>query len=131
MSTKESKKLFIEDANAKIKELQMNIRNTCFENIKEEKNISLGDLIYVSKANKFGIFTNLYNEDIDNPVIRVNYLTKKGLPSKNVTTVNLADLEKCSLSLEDILKENFTQEEDFDLEKALKLGTELMLEFKK
>lgn len=98
--------------------LQEEIRNICFECIEKSKNITVGDLVYVPSKNKYGIFIDLHNEDVSNQIIKTNFLTKLGLPSKNVTTVKLNDLEKVTDSIENIINNNF-EGEDFDPQKAI------------
>lgn len=101
-----------------IQKLQDEIREICFDCIHKQKDIQVGDLIYVPSKDKYGIFIELHNEDVKNPVIKSNFLTKLGLPSKNITTVNLSDLEKVTDSLENIINNNFSGEE-FDAKKAI------------
>lgn len=101
-----------------IEKLQSEIRDICFDCIKKQKDIQIGDLIYIPSKNKYGIFVELHNEDVLNQVIKSNLLTKLGMPSKNITTVSINDLEKVTDSLEDIIKNNFSGEE-FDADKAI------------
>lgn len=98
--------------------LQKEIRSICFECIEKSKDITVGDLVYIPSKNKYGIFIDLHNEDVSNQVIKTNLLTKLGLPSKNVTTVQLNDLEKVTDSIENIINNNF-EGEDFDPQKAI------------
>lgn len=115
---------------AEIERLQAEIREICFDCIKKEKDIKVGDLIYIPSKNKYGIFVELHNEDVENQIIKSNFLTKQGLPSKNITTVKLSDLEKVTDSLENIIINNFSGE-DFDAEKAIKACSEAINNLKK
>ena len=108
----------INEKRLEIEKLQLEIRNICFECISKQKDIEIGDLIYVPSKNKFGIFVELHNEDVNNQVIKSNFLTKQGMPSKNITTVALNDLEKVTDVLDEVIKNNFSGE-DFDANKAI------------
>lgn len=112
-----------------IQQLQTDIKEICFDCIKKQKDIEVGDLIYVASKNKYGIFIDLHNEDVKNPIIKSNFLTKLGLPSKNITTVNLADLEKITEPIEDIVNNNF-EGEDFNAEKAIQACKEAIEKLK-
>lgn len=112
-----------------IEKLQLEIRNICFECISKQKDIEIGDLIYIPSKNKFGIFIELHNEDVNNQVIKSNLLTKQGIPSKNITTVALKDLEKVTDNLEEVIKNNFSGE-DFDANKAILTCEEIIKNLK-
>lgn len=112
-----------------IEKLQFEIRNICFECISKQKDIEIGDLIYIPSKNKFGIFIELHNEDVNNQVIKSNLLTKQGVPSKNITTVALNDLEKVTEDLDVIIKNNFSGE-DFDANKAILTCKEIIKKLK-
>lgn len=112
-----------------IEKLQLEIRNICFECISKQKDIEIGDLIYIPSKNKFGIFIELHNEDVNNQVIKSNLLTKQGIPSKNITTVALNDLEKVTDNLEEVIKNNFSGE-DFDANKAILTCEEIIKNLK-
>ena len=108
----------INEKREQIVSLQEDIRNICFDCIKQSKDIEVGDLVYVPSKNKYGIFIDLHNEDVNNQIIKTNFLTKLGLPSKNVTTVNISDLEKVTDTVENVINNNFEGEE-FNPEKAI------------
>lgn len=108
----------INEKRLQVEKLQLEIRDICFECISKQKDIEIGDLIYIPSKNKFGIFVELHNEDVNNQVIKSNFLTKQGMPSKNITTVALNDLEKVTDTLDEIIKNNFSGE-DFDADKAI------------
>ena len=118
MSTQLDRINKINDNKNKISELELNIREICFEHIKDVKDIEVGDLIYVPSKKKYGFFTDLYNDNIEDMTVRANFLTKQGLVSKNVTIVKINDLEKCTDSIENIINTNFS-DEDTDKEKAI------------
>lgn len=101
-----------------IEKLQSEIREICFESIKKQKDIQIGDMLYIPSKNKFAIFVELHNEDVNNQVIKTHMLTKQGVPSKNITTVSITDLEKVTDSLENVIKNNFSGEE-FNAEEAV------------
>lgn len=101
-----------------IEELKKEIRELCFEHIKEAKDVVLGDLIEIPSKNKFAIFSDLHTENVDECVIKTFVLTKLGLPSKKVTTFNINDVVKVNTDLETIIKNNFSGEE-FDADKAI------------
>lgn len=106
-----------------IKKLQDEIREICLDCILKEKNIQIGDMIYVPSKNKYGIFTELHNEDVTNLIIKSNFLTKLGMPSKNITTVKINELEKVTEPIQDVINNNFSGEE-FDANKALSAYSE-------
>lgn len=112
-----------------IEKLQLEIRDICFECISKQKDIEIGDLIHIPSKNKFGIFIELHNEDVNNQVIKSNLLTKQGIPSKNITTVALKDLEKVTDNLEEVIKNNFSGE-DFDANKAILTCEEIIKNLK-
>lgn len=116
----------ISSKRVEIEKLQTEIREICFECIKKQKDIEIGDMIYIPSKNKYGIFVELHNEDVKEQVIKSNLLTKQGLPSKNITTVSLNDLEKVTDSLDNVIKSNFSGE-DFDADKAIE-GCKIAIE---
>ena len=113
----------IDEKRLQIEKLQSEIREICFESILKQKDIKIGDLIYIPSKNKFGIFIELHNEDVINPIIKSNLLTKQGMPSKNVTTVSLKDLEKVTDSIKNVIENNFSGE-DFNAEKVISVCEE-------
>lgn len=119
----------ISEKRVEIEKLQTEIREICFECISKQKDIKIGDMIYIPSKNKYAIFVELHNEDVYNQVIKTNLLTKQGLPSKNITTVSLNDLEKVTDSIENIINSNFSGE-DFDAEKAILACKNLMEKLK-
>lgn len=113
-----------------IEQLKIEIRELCFEHIKEEKNIVLGDLIEIPSKNKFAIFSDLHTENVDECVIKTFVLTKLGVPSKKVTTFNINDIIKVTEDLENIIHNNFSGEE-FDANKAIAACKETQSELSK
>lgn len=113
-----------------IEQLKREIRELCFEHIKEEKNIVLGDLIEIPSKNKFAIFSDLHTENVDECVIKTFVLTKLGIPSKKVTTFNINDINKVTESLDNIINNNFSGEE-FDANKAILACKETQAELSK
>lgn len=119
----------ISEKRVEIEKLQTEIREICFECISKQKDIKIGDMIYIPSKNKYAIFVELHNEDVHNQVIKTNLLTKQGLPSKNITTVSLNDLEKVTDSIENIINSNFSGE-DFNAEEAILACKNLMEKLK-
>ena len=119
----------ISEKRVEIEKLQTEIREICFDCISKQKDITVGDMIYIPSKNKYAIFVELHNEDVKNQVIKSNLLTKLGLPSKNITTVSLNDLEKVTDSVENIINNNFSGE-DFNAEKAILACKNLINELK-
>lgn len=119
----------ISEKRVEIEKLQTEIREICFECINKQKDIKIGDMIYIPSKNKYAIFVELHNEDVHNQVIKTNLLTKQGLPSKNITTVSLNDLEKVTDSIENIINSNFSGE-DFNAEEAILSCKNLMEKLK-
>lgn len=113
-----NKQELINKKNEEINTLKKEIRELCFEHIKESKDLSVGDFIEIPSKNKFAIFTDLHTENIDNCIIKTFVLTKLGIPSKRVTTFNLNDVNKIQISIEDVIKNNF-EGEDFDEKTAI------------
>ena len=113
-----------------IEELKKEIRELCFDHIKEEKDIVLGDLIEIPSKNKFAIFSDLHTENVDESIIKTFVLTKLGLPSKKVTTFNINDIVKVNDSLETIISNNFSGEE-FDATVAIKACKDVQAELSK
>lgn len=113
-----------------IEELKKEIRELCFEHIKEEKDIVLGDLIEIPSKNKFAIFSDLHTENVDESIIKTFVLTKLGLPSKKVTTFNINDIVKVNDNLETIISNNFSGEE-FDATTAINACKEVQAELSK
>lgn len=108
----------INKKNSEIESLRNEIRQICFEHIKEEKDIVLGDLIEIPSKNKFAIFCELHTENVEESVIKTFVLTRLGLPSKKITTFNINDVNKVSESIETIINNNFSGE-DFDAQTAI------------
>lgn len=115
----------IQEKRFQISKLQDEIKQLCFDCIQKQKDVKVGDLIYIPSKNKYGIFIDLHNEDVNNQILKSNLLTKQGLPSKNITTVSLNDLEKVTETLEYIITTNFSGEE-FDANKAISACNELI-----
>ena len=113
-----------------IEQLKLEIRELCFEHIKEQKDIVLGDLIEIPSKNKFAIFSDLHTENVDECVIKTFVLTKMGVPSKKVTTFNINDVNKVTEDLEKLIKNNFSGEE-FDADKAISACKEVQKELSK
>lgn len=120
----------IENKRFQISNLEREIRQICFDFIEKQKNIKVGDLIFIPSKNKYAIFVDLHNEEISNQVIKTHVLTKQAMPSKNITTVSLNDLEKVNDKLENIIKTNFSSEE-LDKNKAISAYQELIHKIKK
>lgn len=108
----------INKKNNEIETLKNEIREICFEHIKAEKDIVLGDFIEIPSKNKFAVFSDLHTESADECVIKTFILTRLGLPSKKVTTFKLDDVQKINKDIKDVINENFSGEE-FDADAAL------------
>ena len=115
----------IDKKRLEISKLQSEIRELCFECVYKQKDITIGDLIYIPSKNKYGIFSELHNEDVNNLVIKSNLLTKQGMPSKNITTVSINDLEKVTETIENIVTNNFSGE-DFEPQKSINVCKEVI-----
>lgn len=113
-----TKQDLINKKNNEIEVLKSEIREICFEHIKEEKGLVLGDFIEIPSKNKFAVFSDLHTESADDSVIKTLVLTRLGLPSKKVTTFKLNEVQKISKDIKDIINENFSGE-DFDADAAL------------
>lgn len=120
----------INKKNDEIQVLKNEIREICFEHIKEEKGIVLGDFIEIPSKNKFAIFSDLHTESAEESVIKTFVLTRLGLPSKKVTTFKLEDVQKINKDIKDIINENFSGEE-FDADAALNACLETQKELSK
>lgn len=101
-----------------ITSLKADIRNICFEHIKESKDVEIGDLIHIPSKDKYAIFSELHTETIENSVLKCFALTKLGMPGKKITTFSLKDVEKCKDTIENIISTSFSGE-DFDADKAI------------
>lgn len=113
-----TKQDLINKKNNEIEILKSEIRDICFEYIKEEKGLALGDFIEIPSKNKFAVFSDLHTESADECVIKTLVLTRLGLPSKKVTTFKLEEVQKISRDIKDIINENFSGE-DFDADAAI------------
>ena len=113
-----SKQDLINQKNSQIESLKAEIRELCFEHIKEEKGLILGDFIEIPSKNKFAVFSDLHTESADNCVIKTFVLTRLGFPSKKVTTFKLEDVQAITKDIKDIINENFSGE-DFDADAAI------------
>ena len=113
-----SKQDLINQKNSQIESLKAEIRELCFEHIKEEKGLVLGDFIEIPSKNKFAVFSDLHTESADDCVIKTFVLTRLGLPSKKVTTFKLEDVQAITKDIKDIINENFSGE-DFDADAAI------------
>ena len=113
-----SKQDLINQKNNQIEVLKNEIREICFQHIKDEKNIVLGDFIEIPSKNKFAVFSDLHTESADDCVIKTFVLTRLGLPSKKVTTFKLEEVQKITKDIKDIVNENFSGE-DFDADVAI------------
>ena len=113
-----TKQDLINQKNNQIEALKAEIREICFEHIKEEKGLVLGDFIEIPSKNKFAVFSDLHTESADDCVIKTFVLTRLGLPSKKVTTFKLEDVQAITKDIKDIINENFSGE-DFDADAAI------------
>lgn len=120
----------INKKNSEIENLKNEIRQICFEHIKDKKDISLGDMIEIPSKNKFAIFSELHTENVEESVIKTFVLTRLGLPSKKVTTFNINDVKKVTESIDTIINNNFSGE-DFDAEVAIKACKEVQSQLAK
>lgn len=125
-----SKQELINKKNNEILKLKNEIRDICFEHIKESKNIKVGDLVKIPSKNKFAIFSDLHTETVNDSVIKTLVLTRLGVPSKKVTTFNINDVVKVDEKLETVIQNNFSGE-DFDAKKAVESCIETQSQLQK
>jgi nucleoid DNA-binding protein len=113
-----TKSELIKQKNEQIETLKKEIRNICFEYVKEEKDLVVGDMVEIPSKGKFAFFSELHTEDINDMIIKSYVLTKAGIPAKKITTFNLGDIVKVKDSIDSIVKNNFSGE-DFNADKAI------------